>query len=193
MLNALAASRDATTVMLAGLAAAANAAADSALRGSAAPSCTYTAAAVIPMAGQVQIAVANVGDSRVYWLPDPPAQPQCLTVDDSLAQELISAGVPSDATAVQRGAHTLTRWFGADAEPDPWDESCVSVMSTADRGALVLCSDGLHNYLSDAADIAEFCNGAEPTETARALVHHALRGGGHDNITAIVIPIGGLS
>ena len=196
MLKALAASRDVTSVMLAGLADAAKAAAEAKSHGdgSTTASCTYTAAVVVSTtAGEVQIAVANVGDSRVYWLPEPPAQPQCLTVDDSVAQRLISAGAPSDAPAVQRGAHILTRWLGADAGPAPWDESSVSTMTTADRGVLVLCSDGLHNYLSEAADIAKFCNGTDPTEAARELVDHALRSGGHDNITVIVIPIGGLS
>jgi len=53
----------------------------------------------------------------------------------------------------------------------------------------VLCSDGLHNYLPEAADIAKFCNGTEPVEAARALVDHALRAGGHDNITVIIVPI----
>ena len=195
MLKALAASRDVTSVMLAGLADAAKAAAEAQSHGdaSSAPSCTYTAAVVVSTSSaEVQIAVANVGDSRVYWLPEPPAQPQCLTVDDSVAQRLISAGMPSDAPAVQRGAHTLTRWLGADAEPASWDESSVSTLTTADRGVLVLCSDGLHNYLSEAADIAKFCTGTDPAEAARALVDHALRSGGHDNITVVLIPIGGL-
>jgi serine/threonine protein phosphatase PrpC len=195
MLKALAASRDVTSVMLAGLADAAKAAAEAQSHGdaSSAPSCTYTAAVVVSTSSaEVQIAVANVGDSRVYWLPEPPAQPQCLTVDDSVAQRLISAGMPSDAPAVQRGAHTLTRWLGADAEPASWDESSVSTLITAERGVLVLCSDGLHNYLSEAADIAKFCTGTDPAEAARALVDHALRSGGHDNVTVVLIPIGGL-
>ena len=124
---------------------------------------------------EVHIAVANVGDSRVYWLPDPPAQPQRLTVDDTLAQDLISGGIPADSPAVVRGAHTLTRWFGADAEPPLFDESSVSTMTTADRGVLVLCSDGLHNYLPEADDIARFFNGTAPTEAARALVDYAMQ------------------
>jgi len=196
MLTALAASRDVTSVMLAGLTDAAKAAAESNSpgEGAAPSSCTYAAAVVVSStAGEVQVVVTNVGDSRVYWLPEPPAQPQCLTLDDTLAQQLISAGVPADAPPVQRGAHTLTRWLGADAELEPWDESSVSTMTIVDRGVLVLCSDGLHNYLPEAADIAKFCNGTEPAEAARALVDHALRAGAHDNITVIVIPIGGLS
>jgi serine/threonine protein phosphatase PrpC len=54
----------------------------------------------------------------------------------------------------------------------------------------VLCSDGLHNYVPEAADIARFCHGFAPDEAARALVDYALRAGGHDNITVIIIPIG---
>jgi serine/threonine protein phosphatase PrpC len=191
MLKALAASRDIPSVMVAGLADGAKAAAESTSpEGFSAASCTYTAAVVVPAeGGQVQIAVANVGDSRVYWLPEPPAQPQRLTVDDTVAQQLISAGIPADSPAVLRGEHTLTRWFGRDADRE-WDESSVHTMTTADRGVLVLCSDGLHNYLPEAADIARFCTGTAPDEAARALVDHALRAGGHDNITVIVIPIG---
>ncbi len=193
MLEALAASRDLTSVMLAGLSDAAQAAAEAESPDEIIPpsSCTYTAAVVVSSdADEVQIAVANVGDSRVYWLPDPPAQPQCLTVDDTLAQQLISAGIPADSPAVLRGAHTLTRWFGADAETPLFDESNVSTMTTADRGVLVLCSDGLHNYVSEAADIARFCQGRTPDEAARTLVDYALHAGGHDNITVIIIPIG---
>jgi len=193
MLKALAASRDLTSVMMAGLSDAARAAAEaeSPDESIAPSSCTYTAAVVVPMnADEVQIAVANVGDSRLYWLPDPPAQPQRLTVDDTLAQQLISGGIPADSPAVARGAHTLTRWFGADAEPPLFDESSVSTMTTADRGVLVVCSDGLHNYVPEAADIARFCHGFSPDEAARALVDYALQAGGHDNITVIIIPIG---
>lgn len=195
MMDALAASADLTSVMMAGLSDGAKAAAEVESSGdelTRASSCTYTAAVVVPLtAGEVLIAVANVGDSRVYWLPDPPAQPQCLTVDNTLAQELISGGIPADSPAVERGAHTLTRWFGADAEPPLFDESAVRTMTTTDRGVVVLCSDGLHNYLPEAADIANVCHGTAPTEAARALVDYALRAGGHDNITVIVIPVGG--
>jgi PPM family protein phosphatase len=193
MVKALSASRDLTSVMMAGLSDAAKAAAQAKSPDDSIPasSCTYTAAVVVPSdAHEVHIAVANVGDSRVYWLPDPPAQPQCLTVDNTLSQELISGGIPADSPVVLRGAHTLTRWFGADADRPLFDESDVSMMTTADRGVLVLCSDGLHNYLPDAADIARFCNGTAPTEAARALVDYALQAGGHDNITVIMIPVG---
>jgi len=196
MLRALAASRKARSAVLAGLADAAKAAAAAgtgSVDPSIAPSCTYAAATVVPTsAGTVQITVGNVGDSRVYWLPEPPAPAQCLTVDDSVAQELISGGVPADSEAVQAGAHTLTRWLGGDAEPTPWSESSVRTITTADGGSLVMCTDGLWNYLPEADDIARFCAGTDAAAAACALVDYALRAGGQDNVTIAVIPVGGL-
>ncbi len=190
MLAALAASRNARSAILAGLADAAKAAAAT-TNASSSPSCTYTAAVVVSTsAGAVQITVGNVGDSRAYWLPEPPAPPQQLTVDDSLAQELITAGAAADSEAVQRGAHTLTRWLGADSEVKPWSESSVHAITPTGRGWLLLCSDGLWNYLPDAADIARLCTGLDTAAAARALVEYALDAGGQDNITVAIVPIG---
>jgi PPM family protein phosphatase len=197
MLNALAASREPEAAVLAGLTEAAKAAvaagSDTADR-DIAPSCTYAAVAVAPTAaGTTEIAVGNVGDSRVYWIPDPPAHAICLTIDDSVAQELISAGAAAGSDAVQSGAHTLTRWLGADAGPTPWSESGVRPITVAEPGVLLLCSDGLWNYLPEADDIAKFCAGNDAAAAALALVDHALSAGGNDNITVAVILIGGRS
>jgi serine/threonine protein phosphatase PrpC len=196
MLAALTGSLTARPAVFAGLTAAAIAAAEagSATEGQAvAPSCTYTAAVIIPgPSGTAQVAVGNVGDSRVYWFPDPPGKARQVTVDDSLAQELIANGVAADSPAVARGAHTLTRWLGADADSPPWSSSAVQTMITAGPGSVVLCSDGLWNYLPDPADIAQFCTGADPATAGRKLTDYALAAGGQDNITVVVIPIGGV-
>ncbi|RDH77073.1 protein serine/threonine phosphatase 2C family protein [Mycolicibacterium moriokaense] len=193
MLRALTASPRTPSAVLAGLTDAAAAAATAGCKSvdpTVAPSCTYAAAAVVAAGAGVEITVGSVGDSRVYWLPDSPAQARCLTVDDSVAQALITAGVPPDSHAVQAGAHTLTRWLGADAEPSRWSESSVQTITATDRGMLVLCTDGLWNYLPEADDIARFCRGQDADTAARELVDHALRAGGHDNVTVAVIPIG---
>ncbi|MGZ7008336.1 MAG: PP2C family protein-serine/threonine phosphatase [Ilumatobacteraceae bacterium] len=196
MLNALAASANPQAAVLNGLTGAATAAAHAGADTAdidIAPSCTYAAVAVVPdTTGSAKIAIGNVGDSRVYWLPYPPAQPRCLTIDDSVAQELISAGVAADSVAVQSGAHTLTRWLGADAEPMPWSVSGTPFITVTEPGLLLLCSDGLWNYLPDADDIARICAGSDATEAASALVDYALAAGGQDNITVAVIAIGGL-
>jgi serine/threonine protein phosphatase PrpC len=194
MLAALAAAGTTHAAVLAGLADATKAAADAAtgMDPTNAPSCTYTAAAVLPNAeGAVEVTVGSVGDSRAYWLPDPPDLPQQLTVDDSVAQELMTAGAAANSEFVLRGAHTITRWLGADSEAKPWSDSSVQTITVAGPGSLLLCSDGLWNYLPEAADIARFCIGTDPTAAARALTEHALQAGGSDNITVAVIPIEG--
>lgn len=194
MLTALATSSTGRSAVLAGLADAAKAAVEAgqAENPAHAPSCTYTSAAVVSTSeGTVELTVGNVGDSRVYWLPDPPATAQQLTVDDSVAQELLTAGASADSEFVLRGAHTLTRWLGADSEPTPWAESSVQAITVVGPGSVLLCSDGLWNYLPEAADIAKFCTGTDPSAAARALTEYALKAGGNDNITVVVIPIGG--
>lgn len=190
MLDALSGSRDTVGAMYAGLVAAAAApTAGSDVAGS----CTFTAVIVLPGQGSAEVTVGNVGDSRSYWLPDPPAAARQLTVDDSLAQELIAAGAAPQSEAVLRGAHTLTRWLGADAEPTPWTGHSVHTLTVTGPGVLVVCSDGLWNYLPEPDALREFCTGTEAMTAARSLTEHALRCGGADNITVAVIPIGGAS
>lgn len=194
MLTALAISSTTRAAVLAGLAEATKAAAEAGtgVDPANAPSCTYTAAALVPNPkGTVEITVGSVGDSRAYWLPHPPELQQQLTVDDSVAQELMTAGAAANSEFVLRGAHTITRWLGADSEAKPWSDSSVQTITAVGPGSLLLCSDGLWNYLPDAADIARFCSGVEPAAAARALTEHALQAGGEDNITVAVIPIGG--
>jgi serine/threonine protein phosphatase PrpC len=114
-----------------------------------------------------------------------------LTVDVSVAQELITAGASAGSEAVQRSAHVLTRWLGADAGVTPWTESSIRTITAVGPGLLVMCTDGLWNYLPAAADFAPFCAHTDSMSTARALVEHALGAGGHDNVTVAVIQIGG--
>jgi PPM family protein phosphatase len=196
MLTSLAVSGDPRAAVLAGLTEAASAAAraGTGVDPANAPSCTYTAAAVVTTArGNVAITVGNVGDSRAYWLPAPPGIARQLTLDDSVAQELMTAGASAGSELVQRGAHTITRWLGADAGATPWSETSVQDITVDGPGSLLLCSDGLWNYLPDADDLARFCSATDPLSAARALTEHALGAGGQDNITVVVVPIGGLS
>ncbi|MDA2891165.1 protein phosphatase 2C domain-containing protein [Mycolicibacterium sp. BiH015] len=192
MLSTLASCGTGTVAVLAGMSSAAiAAAATTGTDPSEPPSCTYTGAVVVRVGdGTVQISVGNVGDSRAYWIPDPPGRPVQLTIDDTVAQELMSAGAHAGSEAVRAGAHVLTHWLGADADPTPWSESGVHAITVTAPGLLLLCSDGLWNYLPDAEEIAAFCVGTDVHVIGRALVDHALSAGGHDNITVAVVPIG---
>ncbi|HUC59805.1 MAG TPA: PP2C family serine/threonine-protein phosphatase [Streptosporangiaceae bacterium] len=151
-----------------------------------APSATFVSAVV--MAGMVT--VCWLGDSRAYWIDaDGPEASRQLTIDDSIAQELVARGVLSEAEALASPqGHVVTGWIGADAaEAKPH----VATFEPEGPGAVLLCSDGLWNYQPDAAGLAGLSlPGAisDPLGTAVALVDFANKAGGGDNITAVLIP-----
>jgi serine/threonine protein phosphatase PrpC len=151
-----------------------------------APSCTYLSAAV----GPASVTVAWLGDSRAYWLrnrPDAVVSRQ-LTSDDSWAAEQVASGAMTaeQAYADQR-AHAITAWLGADAD---LVEPHVATFIPDGPGVVLLCTDGLWNYLPDAGQLAAAVPDARtmPLAAARDLVRIALQSGGHDNITAVLIP-----
>jgi serine/threonine protein phosphatase PrpC len=131
-----------------------------------------------------------LGDSRAYWLGSGPgAEAKRLTTDDSLAGEMVAAGLVSEDDAMTLpGAHVVTGWIGADASgTDPH----VATFAPPGPGVLLLCSDGLWNYRPGAAELAELAlPGAltDPLGTAAALVSFAIKAGGMDNITAVLAP-----
>jgi serine/threonine protein phosphatase PrpC len=144
-------------------------------------SCTLVAAV---LDGSLLVA-GWVGDSRAYWLPDEgPAS--ALTVDDSFAAEQVAHGVPRHEAENGPHAHAITRWLGLDA-PDHTPRTVSRELDTP--GWVLVCSDGLWNYCSEAGDLAALVrqtaqgSGAQPSALAEALVDWANAQGGRDNIT----------
>ena len=156
-----------------------------ALVGSAgAPSTTFVSAVIESAA----ITVCWLGDSRAYWLAA--AESRRLTADDSLAQEMVESGLMGEAEAMASPqAHVITRWLGADiAEPEPH----LARFEPPGPGVLLICSDGLWNYLPDAEDLASLTLPGALTDqvgTAGALLKFALDAGGMDNITVVLVPV----
>jgi PPM family protein phosphatase len=133
--------------------------------------------------------IAHVGDSRVYMLRA--GQVVQLTEDHSLLNELIRRGKitkegfedsPYKAykNAVTRavGVYETVQGDTIDFEILPGDQ-------------FLICSDGLHAYLDDKLIIELLRAGDEATDVAQKLVAHANAGGGHDNITALVVRVDG--
>ena len=108
--------------------------------------CTFVAALVVDSV----VYAANVGDSRVYWLPDRGVA-RILTTDDSLAEASIAVGVPRKDAEGAADAHTITRWLGVDAA-DVLPRVASAQLSVP--GWVLVCSDGLWNYASEPADLA---------------------------------------
>lgn len=153
-----------------------------------APACTYVSA----FAGSDGITVGWVGDSRVYWLADGDTGgaggSALLTEDDSWAGRMVAWGVMSEREAqADAKAHVLTGWLGADATET---EPRVRTFAPPGPGAVVVCSDGLWNYLPEADTLRAAAPDArtDPRGTAAALVRKALDAGGHDNVTVVVVP-----
>jgi len=149
------------------------------------PSTTLVAAVVTPE----RIVVANVGDSRAYWLTADPATCRTLTTDDSWAQESIAEGTAPEVAYAHPEAHTITRWIGDDAESVAPD---VTALDVTEPGLLVVCTDGLWNYFNDPVRLADLVprSTSTPIEIARQLTDAALDAGGQDNITVAVVRLG---
>ncbi|HET9561400.1 MAG TPA: PP2C family serine/threonine-protein phosphatase [Propionibacteriaceae bacterium] len=147
-----------------------------------AASCTLAAAVV-----EADLVVfGNVGDSRVYWIPDHGSNgnPTELSVDDSVAQARIAMGTPRAEAENGPQAHAITKWLGRDS-PDFVPRTGSIVVKSP--GWVVVCSDGLWNYASEATAlqplIAKLSTpDSDPLTLAVALVDWANSQGGKDNI-----------
>lgn len=152
-----------------------------------APSCTIATAVVEPG----QVTVGWVGDSRVYWLAANGTSSRRLTEDDTWAGQLIAGGAVDEAEAYKAPhAHAILRWLGPDAPEDP---PHVHGFAPDGPGLVLACSDGLWNYVWDAADLATIAQTARNDTHAPALASSAasltavaLDGGGQDNITTVL-------
>jgi serine/threonine protein phosphatase PrpC len=149
------------------------------------PACTIVAATVRDQF----VDVGWVGDSRAYWLPvEGPAEQ--LTEDDSWATHAIALGADPEMALRDPKAHAITAWLGADAGPVRPRTAGFTVTAP---GHLVLCSDGLWNYLPDPARFADTVrdalDGRSLLEAAKQLAEFANAAGGADNITVVLIPV----
>jgi serine/threonine protein phosphatase PrpC len=129
--------------------------------------------------------IAHVGDSRAYLLSG--GRLRLLTRDHTVVAELVARGALSPAEAqVHPYKSVLSRNLGG--RPDAKVDLTEIDLEAGDR--LLLCSDGLSGFASHEA-MEQVLAGAEDAERAAAeLVELALRGGGGDNVTALVVDCG---
>lgn len=128
--------------------------------------------------------VFNVGDSRLYLFEHKVLTQ--ITVDHSVVQELVSAGLITSVDAEKHpDSNVVTRAVGFNAEPVP-DFWLVPVTAGS---RILVCSDGLTREVSELRLRLHLAAGLSARETALALVDAALAEGGRDNVTAIVIDV----
>jgi protein phosphatase len=141
---------------------------------------TTVVACLVPDAKRAII--AHVGDSRAYLLRG--GRLQTLTRDHTIVEELVDRGLLSAEEAERHPyKNVLSRNLGA--KPETRVDVLDLELKPGDR--LLLCSDGLYGYASAEAIQYLLGSGDAPEHVARDLIDLALRGGGGDNVSTIVI------
>lgn len=140
-------------------------------------------ASVILIEGS-KMAVAHVGDSRVYLLRH--GTLVRVTHDHSYVEELVDSGqITADEARVHPSRSVITRALGSD--PDMYADHFSLEVSDEDR--IIVCSDGLSSMITDADIEALSVSSVTPQQAADNLVSAALTAGGADNVTVIVVDI----
>ena len=134
--------------------------------------------------GEDEVAVINVGDSRMYLLRD--GELIQVTRDHSLVEDMRASGqITAAEAAVHPHRNIVTRALGIAREVDI-DEFSV-IPRTGDH--YVICSDGLFNEVSGDLLTATLRRLADPQDAASELVRLANTNGGRDNVTVVVVEV----
>jgi len=127
--------------------------------------------------------LASVGDSRIYRYRD--GSLEQLTQDDTWLASVLGVKQAEDADATHPLRHVLTSVVGTrdDVKPGAREERLLP------GDTFVLCTDGVHGRLDNAAFVSVLAGDANSEHRASQLVGEALTRGTSDNATALVITI----
>jgi PPM family protein phosphatase len=127
-----------------------------------------------------QVYVAYVGDSRLYMLRDDGFYQ--LTEDHTVVGDMVRKGIITRDQArrhEERNVLSLSLGGRPEITASHWEKPMI--LRAGDR--LLLCSDGLHDLVSD-SEMQAIIAGAPTHVAVQELIDAAKRNGGHDNITA---------
>jgi protein phosphatase len=143
---------------------------------------TLSGVVVVEQMGVPYWLVLNIGDSRTYRLSQ--GMFGQVSVDHSEVQELVDAGqISRDEAAVHPRRHVVTRALGTgdESEADYW------LLPIEDGDRILVCSDGLNGELDDDQIGRILSSQPDPQAAVDELIQAALRSGGRDNVTCIVL------
>jgi len=127
--------------------------------------------------------ISWVGDSRAYLFDGELRQ---LTRDHNAVSELVERGeITPEQAACHPERHVLSQSMGVSGSIVVRPGFVSGRLHTGQQ--ILLCSDGLTDELDDDTIRAELARHVTPRAQIDALVNAALRAGGRDNITAIVV------
>lgn len=134
--------------------------------------------------GEDDLAVAHVGDSRLYHLRD--GKLEQATDDHSLVGELVRRGQLSPAEAEDHPQRSIiTRALGPESEV----EVDHHTIAAKDGDVFLLCSDGLTAMIGDDAIGELVTTGKSLEKIGKALVKAANQAGGRDNISVVLFRV----
>lgn len=123
---------------------------------------------------------SNIGDSRIYRINEEMEQ---ITQDDSFVNYLIEIGEITEEEAKNHPKkNVLTKAMGTTSDI----EVIVNTLDIKNKDVFLFCSDGLTNMVSD-EEIFKIVKENSPEEARDMLLNLALKNGGMDNITFILV------
>ena len=128
-----------------------------------------------------QASIVNVGDSRCYGISN--GSIRQITKDHSVVQMMVDRGeISAEEAHYNPEKHYITRALGVGGmlDVDYLEEEMPK------KGAVLLCSDGLSNYL-DQEDLYRLIWNNDAPSAVDQLIGQANAMGGADNITAVLI------
>ena len=128
-----------------------------------------------------RVFIAHAGDSRAYIATQDSVKQ--ITVDHSVVQDLVNSGkITEDEAEHHPNKNLITRAVGIDKAID----IDFAEADLLDNETLILCTDGLSNYVSD-TELLEDIKDGQYYAFADRLVKRANHNGGGDNITVVAI------
>ncbi|WP_156761515.1 PP2C family protein-serine/threonine phosphatase [Microbacterium karelineae] len=131
--------------------------------------------------------IGHIGDSRIYLYRD--GDLTQITTDHTFVQRLVETGriTPEEARYHPRRSVLMRVLGDMDANP----EVDTFIMPTRPGDRWVLCSDGLSGVVDDAHLAKTLRQEMPPARTADNLLKQALDGGAPDNVTLVIVDVGG--
>lgn len=146
---------------------------------------------IVMMLVQAEQAIfANVGDSRIYRFRNQKLTQ--ISLDHSKVQRMISMGLMTPEQARKDpGRHVITQYLGM--APDVRISPYIVRDEMQKDDIYVLCSDGLTDMVEDIQIEAILKEKRKLQDTAKTLFETAMKNGGRDNATIVLVHIlGGL-
>ena len=148
-----------------------------------------TTAAILFLSDREAVSV-NVGDSRIYFFRD--GELKQLSKDHTernSALEMQAEFGGEYKIDLDRIKDALTQHLGIDEEEFILEPEVKKMEGLREGDVFLLCSDGLWNLVIDLEIKEDLKKDADLLETAERLRDRALRAGGNDNITIILLRV----